>query len=233
MPALKARRQVDVTSEPGARQAFLALALFLLAIFVVTATDAIRFARAAHEWIVGDWLISYAVGFVRRGLVGELLRHASIWTGVPIGYWIAGAQILSYSVILAGVLALCRSIELEPWLLFFLVSPATLLFPVYSYDGGYRKEILFIAFLVVVAVQFTGPAPRGRRAASLVVAAVAPLLVLAHEGLFLYFPYLSSLMLFSGSGPARRRVTRALLPMITGAVAFVFSVWFHGDQATV
>src|SRR5262249_52868744 len=57
--------------------------------------------------------------------------------------------------------------------------------------------------------------------------------ILAHEGLYLYFPYLLSLLFFSSRiGPTRLRLAWCLLPAVTGAVAFVFSVWFHGDRET-
>src|SRR5262249_42297614 len=155
---------------------------------IVTATDAVGFARAAHEWILGDWVISYAVGFVRRGLIGELLRHVGILSGVSIGSLGASSQIVSFGVMLSGLFWLGRKLQPEPSLLLFLVSPATLLFPLYSFDGGYRKEVLFLALLVAVGVHVTRQAVTGHgTAACLLIAAVAPVVVLAHEGLYLYF----------------------------------------------
>ncbi|HXJ84419.1 MAG TPA: hypothetical protein VMS64_37750, partial [Candidatus Methylomirabilis sp.] len=207
---------------------------FFLGIFLVTTTDALHFARAGHRWIVGDWLINYAGGFVRRGLIGELLQRAQMSWGLPATYLMAGAAIVAYGTILLGTFALCLRLRKEAWLVFFLVSPATFLFPVYSYDGGYRKDALFVAFLVLLVLASPGP-PAHRAlwfAASVVIPGCAVALVLSHEALFLYFPYLVAVVRFAFRHDASLRRTAVVLSVVAGAVAFVVSVRFHGDADT-
>jgi hypothetical protein len=208
------------------------LGAFFLLIFAITIVDDWHFGRVGHPWVVGDWVINYSAGFVRRGLLGELLRRAATWSGIPMIYLVAGLQIVSHGIILSGVYVLCAPLRKTLWLVFFLVSPATLLFHVYVYDGGYQKEICFIAFLVILVVASRHPPDAGRMSAALpvLIATSALALVLAHEPLFLFFPYLAPVLAFTFRRDRSRLMIALVLSVFAGAVAFILSAWFHGDE---
>ena len=56
--------------------------LILVLMVIFTAQRGYAFSEAWDEWMVADWLINYAAGFVRRGLSGELILFASDVFGV-------------------------------------------------------------------------------------------------------------------------------------------------------
>ena len=60
-------------------------------------------AREMDSWIIGDWLINYSGGFVRRGLAGAvvMLMHRS--TGVPLQWVVYGIAASFFLVFLRGV----------------------------------------------------------------------------------------------------------------------------------
>jgi hypothetical protein len=98
---------------------------------------------------LGDWLINYSQGFIRRGLIGTILISISD-LGVSLIWLVFATQVGFYGLIffLTQRIYLMRDRGAE-WLL-LLFSPAFLFFPLYDPWGGFRKEIIvFAAFLIL------------------------------------------------------------------------------------
>ena len=60
-----------------------------------------------EQWVVADWLVSYAPGFVRRGLSGQLLLGVSRLTFAPANiavWWTIVAVFVIFAVPLAALL---------------------------------------------------------------------------------------------------------------------------------
>lgn len=99
--------------------------------------------HGAH-WTLGDWLINFEGGLVRRGLVGALLLEVAKVTQpwglglAPLTLFCQGAL---YTWLLVLVLRLYRKGPTSFLSIMLLCSPAFLLFPVYDPRGGFRKEI--------------------------------------------------------------------------------------------
>ncbi|NPA06076.1 MAG: hypothetical protein GXO54_01560 [Chloroflexi bacterium] len=142
-----------------------------------------------HSWIMGDWLINYAAGFVRRGFVGSALFMLSRALGLPLG-------VLTYHFIFAvyGLFLFysARLLRRQPSLLpyaFVLTAPFLFLFPVYDAQGAYRKEIALLALLAWL-VDTAQRHPARVAQTTLTAWAVVPLLLLSHEGLLAWTPFL-------------------------------------------
>jgi hypothetical protein len=122
---------------------------FLVTVFV--ARYAWQVSRGGDGYKTGDWLINYQGGFVRRGLIGEVLFNIS-----SLGPDLLWATFLVQSAIYFGLawlildLFFSRRRRVADLLLIF--SPAFIfLFPFYSIAGGFRKEILaYLSFTVLV-----------------------------------------------------------------------------------
>ncbi len=144
--------------------------------------------RGHHVWIIGDWLINYQGGFVRRGLPGTFFYLLSDLGKNP-GWWAAWGIFGVYVLFLGYVyLHLRAQGSLTPYYL-LLWSPALFWFPVWDRIGGYRKEILLFALLAWLTYQVSTRPHHCRRHLTLALA-LAPLLVLSHEALLAYLPYL-------------------------------------------
>lgn len=110
-----------------------------------------RTSQPLDPWINADWFINYQGGPIRRGLAGELLLRlsADVRQGLV---WVVAMQLLLLAV-LYGVayLLFLRTTRSPAWLM-LLLSPAFLLFPVLTSDGGLRKELLGLVALALVAI---------------------------------------------------------------------------------
>jgi|LakMenEpi03Aug12_release.lakeMendotaPanAssembly.Ray.scaffolds.fasta_scaffold27605_2 hypothetical protein len=92
-------------------------------------------------WTIGEWLISYSSGFVRRGLPGSVLYGiASFWKFQPI-YLIWMASLLAYALLSIILWRLCRD-KIDT---IVLLSPMVLLAPIIG-NFLVRKDVLVLAF---------------------------------------------------------------------------------------
>ncbi len=159
--------------------------LFMAGLAVIRLAYAYRPER--HVWILGDWLINYQGGFVRRGLPGQV----AYWLGTrwfDPGLVAAGMIALVYVLFLGfSYLNLRAQPSLWPYYLFFW-APFLFWFPVLDIHGGYRKEILFLALLAGL-VWRVGRAPARSGPAIFAALGLYPILLLSHEALLAYLPY--------------------------------------------
>lgn len=126
----------------GARR-FTALMVIGLAFAsaVVAQSLSVRRLDVTSTYSVGDWLISYANGFVRRGLIGEILLH----TPAPLLSLVV-TQFTLLSCLVAATLLALRRWEWSWAAIALLCGPLAL--PV-SWDplGEFRKELFGLVAL--------------------------------------------------------------------------------------
>ena len=103
-----------------------------------------------HRWIIGDWLINYHGGVVRRGLPGEIFLQISQTLGINIVALVVIFQILIYSVFLIKAYKLSINSVASVLTTTLILSPAFILFPILDPQGSFRKEILLFALLSVL-----------------------------------------------------------------------------------
>ena len=180
-----------------------AVALYLVGLFALHGGLIGMWAVEHHRWAMGDWLINYQGGFVRRGLLGEVLYRLALASRIDPVYWVAGVQVVALAVYFtAAYLALQRQRDWRPyWLL--LASPYLFAFSLMDPQGGMRKEILFLALLAWM-VQRSLRAPQRVEAWTLGALAGFPFLVLSHEMFFLYLPYVLVPLVYVQGGRIRR-----------------------------
>jgi len=130
------------------RRSLLSALFFLILLFLYAAP----FSRPLAGWPLGELLINYQGGFVRRGLLGELIFHASSTLDLsPIGLLRALFVVLS----ILNILIFVSLSSVERRLLKrlpLLFAPALLLFPVYDFAAYGRKDMITIALLGVHAI---------------------------------------------------------------------------------
>jgi hypothetical protein len=99
---------------------------------------------------VGDWVINYAGGFVRRGLFGQLL-FAATPPGEPTLWTLFGFQAACYAVVLAYVLGFLHGTGWAWPAIALACGPAALPFVGWDVGGGWRKEIIGFAAIALLA----------------------------------------------------------------------------------
>jgi hypothetical protein len=183
------------------------------------------------EWMLGDWLINYQGGFVRRGLMGELVLHSSRLTHVSPLYVAAAMGILFYAVIWLSVREILFRSSWSLWTLFVVFSPATLAFGILDDRGGFHKEIIFLAGLglLLVLLDRIEVSDLFLSAYLTITCAVC---ILSHEALFVYMAYYLAAVVIGRPG-WRRVLSIAAVPFLVGAACFYATTQHPGNQDIV
>lgn len=102
-------------------------------------------------WQVGDWLINYSGGLVRRGLSGELVFLFTSNGTEAIAAVVAVQTLLALTLfVIVGVL-FWHTERGTAWMMLVL-SPAFLFFPALDVTSNSRKELIVLVALGVVAL---------------------------------------------------------------------------------
>jgi len=88
-------------------------------------------------WTIGEWLISYSGGFIRRGLPGTIIHTLSKSFDLPVIYLIWAASLCSYAALCVTLVKLCGG-KINKAL---LLSPLILLAPLLD-NFLVRKDVL-------------------------------------------------------------------------------------------
>jgi hypothetical protein len=168
---------------------FVCVMLSLLVIF--TGVRGQAFTRAWDEWMVADWLISYAPGVVRRGLSGELILRASSVAGVPANDLVLAVVVVLFATLCILFTRLLRGKRITFWYFWLCVSPGFLLFTFYDPFALGRKELVLFVVFAAWAVALARRTPGLPSLVAFSLAAFAATLM--HE-IFLFFsPYFVAL----------------------------------------
>ena len=126
------------------------LPYFFILVFITTIAGALSGYVEHNSWKMGDWLINYQGGMVRRGLLGEMLYQLSYLTHINPGLYATMLQVFFYGVFLFFSYALLRQQRsLLPYA-FLIFSPFIFTFQINDLQGGFRKEIIYLALLAFV-----------------------------------------------------------------------------------
>ncbi|HTM02344.1 MAG TPA: hypothetical protein VL173_02485 [Vicinamibacterales bacterium] len=145
-----------------------------------------RGAISSAPFRVGDWLVSYDTGFVRRGLTGSPILWATQAFHIQpetIVFWI---QVALYTLLSLLLFALARRRRVNVWFLAFLFSPAGLLFPLYDVAVVGRKDLLFFVLFALYAWWMPRP---GRWRTNILTFVLGAATTLTHELFFFFTPY--------------------------------------------
>jgi hypothetical protein len=204
-----------------------------IALFAIFSSATLIFLIARGEplataWLLGDWIIDYSGGFIRRGLFGEFTWQAHLLSGIDRTFLTQAIQISSYLgfTLFTFLLFLSRRESFPSWLI--LLSPAVTFFPLATY-GSFRKEILLL-FLFSLFLFVSSRKGKVGDFSPLVMILGFPLVLLSHEGMFFFLPLLMLGLWLErterGKGLRDQLLTQAafVLPaLVTTAVLSAFS----------
>ena len=190
-------------------------------------------ARNIDPWFIGDWLINYQGGVVRRGLVGEIFFQVSQRLGVDIILLVIVIQLLVYLIFLINTYRLVLNSPFSAWNAALIFSPAFMLFPNYNVESGFRKEILLFALLSILCVRFALSSRGIPKMMPVYIGAVGAFIVLSHEMLAVFLPYIVCAFLIheGGLGIQTKRIVAATAAV--AAIAVLIIVFGQGNQKTV
>jgi len=166
------------------------LPYFFVLLFLGTLTAAFFGYVAHNSWKMGDWLINYQGGMVRRGLLGELIYQLAHITKINPGIYVVLFQMIFFTVFFAfSYVLLKRQNSLLPYAL-LIFSPYIFTFQINDLAGGFRKEIIFFAILSFIVWSATVRENKSFENFFYITLLVYPAVILTHEMLILFMPYL-------------------------------------------
>jgi len=208
--------------------------LFCIALLFITIITAYiirlyHFAQICHPWIIGDWLINYSGGFVRRGLCGELMIWLSDVFNIKVHFIVMLSQITIYLAMFVVFFLIIFRKKMTIWFLLLLLSPATLLFSIYDNGAIGRKEIfLFLLFgLYILCLN-----KKKLKSYSFIFTFSFALMIITlfHEGIFFFTPY------FIGVTYLKSRIDNEPLPLfktiivILGSFLAIIPLYLFGKE---
>ena len=105
-----------------------------------------------NKYTYTDWLINYEGGFVRRGLLGQIIFELSKFLNIQLQFILLFTQIAIYCTyfFLFYLLFLRRKINFF-WIL-IIFSPILLLYPLAELEALGRKDIFVISFFLIFSM---------------------------------------------------------------------------------
>ena len=105
-----------------------------------------------NKYTYTDWLINYEGGFVRRGLLGQIIFELSKFLNIKLQFILLFIQIAIYFTyfFLFYLLFLKRKINFF-WIL-IIFSPILLLYPLTELEALGRKDIFVISFFLIFSM---------------------------------------------------------------------------------
>lgn len=216
----------------SSRLFYVVLQIFLSLCFLITAYFAFKHMQESNPWVLGDWMINYSGGFVRRGLLG----HMALMVG---GHDIQLAkglvfftQVICYGVFFFFGYKLLRASGDSVSYLLVIFSPFLFMFQINDFQGGFRKEILFFALLSLAAWFSTKQTPFSRRSQLVVFLCVYPILILTHEMLAVFLPLLLVAfrdVIHKVVASSKADLLLLILPVLINVGVFFAVLLFRGD----
>ena len=209
---------------------------FLSAICVISSsffTSLVNPQNGYRSWEISEWLINYEGGFVRRGIVGQILyafeqvHLYDVRVAIKLLYVLSGVVIL---------LILFRVFKAEGWSPLLLPTGLCLGYTLFNLWG--RKDFLVLAmtFAIFLCYRVIITRQSGKRSALwLLLYLLSTIQLLTHEASF-FFTY-PILMLFSyrmgriSSQSRSRSAAKALICFLPVIVVMAAVCLFKGDKS--
>jgi hypothetical protein len=135
---------------------------------------------------LSDWLINYSGGFVRRGLVGQIVLEFAYFFSIKLRDAIVIFQIISFVTYYLLVFFLLRKTITNRLLILSIFSPVFILFPIAEIEAFGRKEI----FILLIVILYFFSNIRDIKTQLLFKFLIFPISILIWEPAIIFYPYL-------------------------------------------
>ena len=117
----------------------------LFSVFILYIFSLFEFQISLTEYVLIENLINYQGGFVRRGLLGNVILKFNYYSGVNHIKIIIFIYLSAYLIFIILFYKILKKIwVINPYLFLFIsISPSTLFFPLFDFNALFRKEIFF------------------------------------------------------------------------------------------
>ena len=165
-------------------------------IFFYNSFQVFQYVQDKYSYQYEDWLINYSNGFVRRGLIGEILIKVSSIINFNLQYLVLFFLIFLLAIFYKKSYNLISKIEYGKIYYFLIFSPFFFFFYLVNHSAGIRKEfLLYIFFIYLITDEKIDISKYKLYFYSLVFS----ILILVHEGLIFYLPFYFLFIIFKSN----------------------------------
>ena len=208
------------------------LPFFFVLVFLTTITGSWLGYLEHNSWKMGDWLINYQGGMIRRGLLGEIIFQLAHFTHINPGIYVVIFQIFFYAVFfLISYFLLKKQHALLPFAL-LIFSPFIFCFQINDLQGGYRKEIIYFALLALIVWSTTIKESKKFEKIFFTILFFYPLVILTHEMLAIFLPYLLAAFILSAKLNKKKNILICVL-LLPSIIVFFVASHFSGTEIQV
>lgn len=93
-----------------------------------------------------EFLVNYSSGYIRRGLVGELLYWFTFYTNLDPRWFIVPMCVIAYACVVTIILYACKKQSYCPWAMVYVIFSAL------AFHGAFRKD--YLIFLIVSGILY-------------------------------------------------------------------------------
>ena len=162
------------------------IGLLILA-FIFQILKFYTFYEEYSDWQYADWLINYQGGFIRRGLIGELLLQIHHFLSINLDILVFCFVVFLYSILLILLIKSVKYLETSKIDTLIFLSPGFFLYPIMNSEVIGRKEILL--FVILGSFVFLEKYLKDKYL--LLITLISILVIsLTHTGLLFYSQYL-------------------------------------------
>ncbi|MDA9609190.1 hypothetical protein N9S14_01565 [Candidatus Pelagibacter sp.] len=206
----------------------LILSLLVLLLFTHYVYQANKFSNLNNAWLIGDWLINYEGGFVRRGLSGEFFLLLNSFLNVELNRLIFYFQFLISLIFFSLCYFYFTKIKLDIFLVCLIFSPTILMFSFYDAFMVSRKEFLiYITFLSLIFIIKNNI--KNQIIISLYLIFSSVILPLITEIVFFYLPYFYLLIRISKNND-NKFFSRIVISQLIITSLLILFISFFGSQ---
>jgi hypothetical protein len=173
----------------------------------------------------GEWLINYQFGFVRRGLFGEIIYLLSYIfnKNMQISFFLVLSLICLFYYFLSYLFIKNTKFNILHYLIFF--SPLFYIFFVIISKVGIRKEIILYIYYLLYLIFLSSNQFTIKRNWKFIL--TFPLLILNHEGVFFFFPYIILPLLFIVNFKDFKKLITQILTLISFSTLVMIIVYIN------
>lgn len=209
-----------------------ALPYFFILVFIITIVGIFSSYLEHNPWTMGDWLINYQGGFIRRGFLGEIIYQISYFTHINPGIYVVIFQIFFYGIFFTfSYFSLKKQHFLLPYS-FLIFSPFIFTFQINNLDGGGRKEIIYFAILAFIIWYSKVKEYKNFEKVFYLIMLLYPMIILTHEMLAIFLPYLL-VVYISVTNITKKNFFLITLLLLPSIFSFLFAIHYSGVSSQV
>ncbi len=146
-----------------------------------------------YKYVFTDWLINYEGGFIRRGLLGQIIYEVSLIFDLNLKKILFFVQATGYLLYFVLIINFFNKIKLNFFWLLLIFSTISFLYPISELEALGRKDI-FVILLFLIFVQINFSSLNKFLTFFLIIFTISCLI---HEITFFYLPYYVLIFLYN------------------------------------